>query len=69
MNFFSTPRIFFETFFDAKFIKPFQAEHFRLSLVVVVVVFVDDVVVVNAAGLIVDVAVIVYVHFDPETLF
>ena len=57
-----------KTFFDAKFIKPFQAEHFRLSLVVVVVV-VDDVVVVNAAGLIVDVAVIVYVHFDPETLF
>ena len=26
-------KFFFEFFFDANFIKPFQAEHFRLSLV------------------------------------
>ena len=32
-NFFLDPEFFMKKFFDAKFIKPFQAEHFRLSLV------------------------------------
>ena len=31
LNIFSDPNFFLKIFLDAKFIKPFQAEHFRLK--------------------------------------